>query len=139
MTGSNNEPGAVRVLVVDDHAGFRRALVATLSLVNGLEVIGEAGDGEAGCDAALAMHPDVVLMDLSMPGISGVDSMRRIHRREPDMPVVILTAHADNALQRESMAAGAAGFIAKGGGLQELVDSLIDVVTPKVGEIAGSA
>ena len=118
----------VRVLVVDDHPGFRRALVSTLSLVSSLEVIGEAGDGEAGCDAALALRPDVVLMDLSMPGISGVDSMRRIHRREPELPVVILTAHADSALERESLAAGAAGFIAKGGGLQELVDSLLEVV-----------
>lgn len=118
----------VRVLVVDDHPGFRRALVSTLSLVSSLEVIGEAGDGETGCDAALALRPDVVLMDLSMPGISGVDSMRRIHRREPDLPVVILTAHADNALEREALAAGAAGFIAKGGGLQELVDSLLEVV-----------
>lgn len=128
-----------RVLVVDDHVGFRRALVATLSLVNGLEVIGEAGDGETGCGAALALRPDVVLMDLSMPGISGVDSMRRIHRREPEMPVVILTAHADSALQREAMAAGAAGFIAKGGGLQELVDSLLEVVGTEIGEETGSA
>jgi two-component system, NarL family, invasion response regulator UvrY len=129
----------VRVLVVDDHSGFRRALVATLTLVNGLQVVGEAGDGEAGCDAALALHPDVVLMDLSMPGISGVDSMRRIHRREPDIPVVILTAHADAALEREALGAGAAGFIAKGGGLQELVDSLLEVVGVKAGEVAGTA
>lgn len=119
----------VRVLVVDDHPGFRRALVSTLSLVSSLEVIGEAGDGETGSDAAVALNPDVVLMDLSMPGISGVDSMKRIHRTDPDLPVIILTAHADSALENEALAAGAAGFIAKGGGLQELVDSLLDVVS----------
>jgi DNA-binding NarL/FixJ family response regulator len=129
----------VRVLVVDDHTGFRRALVATLSLVNGLQVVGEAGDGEAGAEAAIALRPDVVMMDLSMPGISGVDSMRRIHRREPALPVVILTAHADAALEREALAAGAAGFIAKGGGLQELVEALLEVVRPQVSEAAGSA
>lgn len=129
----------VRVLVVDDHPGFRRALVSTLSLVNDLEVIGEAGDGEAGADAALALKPDVVLMDLSMPGISGVESMTRIHRHEPGMPVIILTAHADTALEREALTAGAAGFIAKGGGLQELVDSLLDVVrAEEVSRAAGA-
>jgi two-component system invasion response regulator UvrY len=129
----------IRVLVVDDHTGFRRALVATLSLVNGMQVVGEAGDGEAGCDAAAALQPDVVLMDLSMPGISGVDAMRRIHRTLPDLPIVILTAHADSGLQREALAAGAAGFIAKGGGLQELVDSLLEVVATEIREAPGIA
>jgi two-component system, NarL family, invasion response regulator UvrY len=135
MSGSE----AVRVLVVDDHAGFRRALVATLKLVDGLDVIGEAAEGETGADLALTSHPDVVLMDLSMPGISGVDAMRRIHRHLPDTPVIILTAHADQALEREAVAAGAAGFIAKGGGLQELVDALIEVVQPKLTQATGTA
>lgn len=130
---------SVRVLVVDDHAGFRRALVATLRLVNGLEVVGEASEGESGADLALTAGPDVVLMDLSMPGISGVDAMRRIHRKEPGIPVIILTAHADQALEREAMAAGAAGFIAKGGGLQELVDALLETVQPRVAEATGTA
>lgn len=129
----------VRVLVVDDHHGFRRALVATLKLVDGIDVAGEASEGETGADLALTSKPDVVLMDLSMPGISGVDAMRRIHRREPQMPVIILTAHADQALEREAMAAGASGFIAKGGGLQELVDALLEVVHPQVAKAAGSA
>lgn len=134
-----DETGPVRVVVVDDHTGFRRALVASLSLVNNLEVVGEASNGEAGCEVVLAVKPDAVLMDLSMPGISGVDSMRRIHRREPSMPVIILTAHADEALEREALAAGAAGFIAKGGGLWELVGSILEVVHPQVEEQVGSA
>lgn len=107
--------------------GFRRALVTTLGLVNGLEVVGEAGDGEAAYTRALDVDPDVVLMDLSMPGMSGVDAMRMIHRRKPEIPVVILTAHADSALETDARTAGASGFIAKGGGLQELVDSLMEV------------
>ena len=133
------QTGPVRVVVIDDHMGFRRALVASLSLVNNVEVVGEAGDGEAGCDTVLAMKPDAVLMDMSMPGISGVDAMRRIHRKEPSLPVIILTAHADDALQREALAAGAAGFIAKGGGLWELVGSLFEVVQPQVAEEVGFA
>jgi DNA-binding NarL/FixJ family response regulator len=131
--------GPVRVVVVDDHTGFRRALVASLSLVNNLEVAGEASNGEKGCETVLALKPDAVLMDMSMPGISGVDSMRRIHRREPSMPVIILTAHADEALEREALAAGAAGFIAKGGGLWELVGSILEVVRPQVEEQIGPA
>lgn len=129
----------VGVLVVDDHVGFRHALVATLNLVEGLEVVGEASDGETGAELARAADPDVVLMDLSMPGISGVDAMRRIHRHKPDLPVIILTAHADQALEREARAAGAVGFIAKGGGLQELVDTLIEVVQPQLTKAAGTA
>jgi len=133
------EAGPVRVVVVDDHMGFRRALVASLSLVNNLEVVGEASDGETGCETVLELKPDAVLMDLSMPGISGVDAMRRIHRREPSLPVIILTAHADDALRAEALAAGAAGFIAKGGGLWELVGSIHEVVRPQVSEQVGSA
>lgn len=129
----------VGVLVVDDHVGFRHALVATLNLVEGLEVVGEASEGETGAELARAADPDVVLMDLSMPGISGVDAMRRIHRHKPDLPVIILTAHADQALEREARAAGAVGFIAKGGGLQELVDTLIEVVQPQLTKATGTA
>jgi two-component system invasion response regulator UvrY len=125
--------------VVDDHVGFRHALVATLNLVEGLEVVGEASEGETGAELARAADPDVVLMDLSMPGISGVDAMRRIHRHKPDLPVIILTAHADQALEREARAAGAVGFIAKGGGLQELVDTLIEVVQPQLTKATGTA
>ena len=114
----------VRLLVVDDHVGFRRALVTTLDLVNGIEVAGEAGDGESACERADQLRPDAILMDQSMPGMSGIDAMRQIHRSQPDLPVVILTAHADVALEREALAAGASAFIAKGGGLQGLVDHL---------------
>ncbi len=119
---------AVRVLVADDHAGFRRALVITLGLVNGTQIVGEAEDGEQAVELANGTEQDVVLMDLSMPGISGVEAMQRIHRTHPRIPVIILTAHADPALEREAIAAGAKGFIAKGGGLQELIDALESAV-----------
>ena len=111
------------MLVVDDHEGFRRALVTSLGLVNGLEIVGEAGDGEAAYAAAMTLEPDAILMDLSMPGMSGIDAMRMIHRRK-QIPVVILTAHADAALEREAVSSGASSFVAKGGGLQGLVDRL---------------
>jgi DNA-binding NarL/FixJ family response regulator len=111
----------VRVLVVDDHPAYRRALTSALKLVEGVEVAGEAGGGEAACEEAENLRPDLVLMDLSMPDLSGIDATRRIHRRQPQLPVVILTAHADPGVEREARAAGVSGFLAKGTSLEELV------------------
>ncbi|MGQ0669082.1 MAG: response regulator [Actinomycetota bacterium] len=114
----------VRVLVVDDHPAFRRALTSALRLVKDIEVAGEAGGGMAACEEAAALEPDLVLMDLSMPDLSGIDAMREIHRKAPELPVVILTAHADPGVEREARDAGASGFLAKGVGLQELVSAI---------------
>jgi DNA-binding NarL/FixJ family response regulator len=111
----------VRVLIVDDHPAFRTALRAALSMVDGFEVVGEAGGGVAACVCADELDPDVVVMDLSMPDLSGLDAMRRIHARRPGVPVVILTAHADPGIEREALQSGASGFVAKGIALGELV------------------
>lgn len=111
----------MRVLVVDDHPAFRRALTSALRMVADIEVAGEAGGGIAACEGAAALTPDVVLMDLSMPDLSGIDAMKKIHESQPDLPVVILTAHADEGVEREAREAGASGFLAKGIGLQDLI------------------
>jgi DNA-binding NarL/FixJ family response regulator len=111
----------LRVLVVDDHPAFRRALTSALRLVDDIEVAGEAGGGMAACEEAAQLAPDVIVMDLSMPDLSGIEAMKRIHETHPDLPVVILTAHADEGVQREALEAGASGFLAKGTGLQDLV------------------
>jgi len=89
------EETPVRVLVVDDHPAFRKALSSALNLVADIEVAGEAGGGVAACTEAEELDPDIIIMDLSMPDLSGIDAMKRIHERRPDLPVVILTAHAD--------------------------------------------
>lgn len=111
----------MRVLVVDDHPAFRKALTSALRLVGDIEVAGEAGGGVAACAGAEELKPDIVLMDLSMPDLSGIDAMKRIHETQPDLPVVILTAHADEGVERAALEAGASGFLAKGVGLQDLV------------------
>jgi DNA-binding NarL/FixJ family response regulator len=111
----------VRVLVVDDHPAFRKALTSALRLVEDIEVAGEAGGGVAACEGAASLEPDVVLMDLSMPDLDGIGAMKRIHESKPDLPVVILTAHADPGVEREAREAGASGFLAKGTGLHDLV------------------
>jgi DNA-binding NarL/FixJ family response regulator len=117
---------ALRVLIVDDHPAFRRALAAALKLVESVEVVGEAGGGVAAAEQAETLVPDVILMDLSMPDLDGISAMRRIHERDPTMPVVILTAHADPGVEKEARAAGARGFLAKGIPLDRLVRELHD-------------
>ena len=99
-----NKVGSMRVLVVDDHQAFRHALTSALSLVDDIEVAGQAGGGLAACQEAEQLDP-----------------MKRIHERRPDLPVVILTAHADDGTEREAREAGASGFVAKGTGLRDLV------------------
>jgi DNA-binding NarL/FixJ family response regulator len=111
----------LRVLVVDDHPAFRRALTSALSQVKDIEVAGEAGGGTEAAERAVRGDHDLVLMDLSMPDCDGIEAMRRIHRHKPDLPVVILTAHADPGVEKEAREAGASGFLAKGTALEDLV------------------
>jgi DNA-binding NarL/FixJ family response regulator len=111
----------VRVLVVDDHPGFREALMSALEMIEEVEVAGEAGGGIDACREAEHIAPDVVLMDLSMPDLSGFDAMERIHERDPELPVVILTANADPDVEAEARRAGASGFVAKGTTLDDIV------------------
>jgi DNA-binding NarL/FixJ family response regulator len=118
---TDREVDPVRVLVVDDHPAFRRALSSALGLIADIEVAGEAGGGIAACTEAEELDLDVIIMDLSMPDLSGIEAMRRIHERRPDLPVVILTAHADDGVEREAREAGASAFLAKGTGLRDLV------------------
>jgi DNA-binding NarL/FixJ family response regulator len=123
----------VRVLVVDDHPAFRKALSSALSLVEDIEVAGEAAGGEDACLEAAELQPDVILMDLSMPDISGIEAMQKIHSATPDLPVVILTAHADEGVERAALGAGASGFVAKGRGLQDILVVLHEVAEAATG------
>jgi DNA-binding NarL/FixJ family response regulator len=116
----------VRVLVVDDHPSFRRALSSALSMVEDIEIAGEAGGGIEACDEAARLRPDAIVMDLSMPDLDGIGAMERIHETDPEVPVVILTANADIVTERQARRAGARGFLAKGTGLHDLVLALQD-------------
>ena len=87
--------GAIRVLLVDDHALLRAGMARLLDLADDVTVVGSAGGGAEGLELAAALHPDVVLMDLSMPGMSGVEATRRLLAAHPDTAVVVLTSFAD--------------------------------------------
>jgi DNA-binding NarL/FixJ family response regulator len=103
----------IRVLVADDHAVVREGLRTFLGLQDGIEVVGEAGDGHAAVVAAERLDPDVVLMDLVMPGLDGVGAMRELRRRLPRCRVIVLTSYAEDDRLLPAIQAGAAGYLLK--------------------------
>jgi NarL family two-component system response regulator LiaR len=103
----------IRVLLVDDHAVVREGLRAFLELQEGIVVAGEAADGAAGVAAAERLAPDVVLMDLVMPGMDGVAAMRELRRRLPGVRVIVLTSFSDDDRLLPAIRAGAAGYLLK--------------------------
>ncbi|WP_209561007.1 response regulator transcription factor [Frigoribacterium sp. PvP032] len=103
----------IRVVVVDDHPLVRQGLRSLVDQAEGIVVVEEAADGERGVAAAALHRPDVVLMDLSMPGIGGVEATRRIVAADPSVHVVVLTSVPDASSVREALAAGAVGYLLK--------------------------
>jgi len=103
----------IRVLICDDHELVRRGLRTVLDDVGGLQVIAEAGDADAALKAVKANPPDVVIMDVRLPGRSGIEACREIRSAFPDTKVLMLTAHADDEALFASIMAGAAGFVLK--------------------------
>jgi DNA-binding NarL/FixJ family response regulator len=110
----------IRVLVVDDHAVVREGLRTFLELQDGIEVTGEASDGEEAVEAAARLRPDVVLMDLVMPRLDGVAAMRVLRERVPRARVIVLTSFLDDDKLLPALRAGAAGYLLKNAEPQEL-------------------
>jgi DNA-binding NarL/FixJ family response regulator len=121
----NGRPtGVIRVLLVDDHALLRAGMARLLDLADDVAVVGSAGSGAEGLAMAAALHPDVVLMDLSMPGMSGVEATRRLLAADPDAAVVVLTSFADADLVVDALDAGAIGYLLKDSEPDGLVDAV---------------
>lgn len=111
----------MRVLVVDDHALVRSGLGAVLAATDDCEVVGEAATGEEGVALARELHPDVVVMDLSMPGAGGVAATATLRSAMPDVRVLVLTTFADDGRVRAALAAGATGYLLKDAAPDEVV------------------
>jgi DNA-binding NarL/FixJ family response regulator len=121
-TGSaDTADGAIRVLVADDHPQFRAGLRALLETASDVVVLGEADSGEAAVAAVRSLHPDVVLMDINMPGIDGVEATRRIVDAAPHVAVLVLTMHDDDETVFGAVRAGARGYLLKGAQRAELL------------------
>jgi DNA-binding NarL/FixJ family response regulator len=116
----DQRPGGVRVLIVDDHGLFRTGL-RTLLDEQGICVVGEAGNGAEALELVQALAPDVVLMDLNMPGVTGVEATERIAHVAPLTRVVVLTISDDDGDVMDAILAGACGYLLKDASIQELV------------------
>jgi len=115
---------ALRVVVADDHPVVRSGLRALLGTLDGIEVVGEAADGESAVREVQLLKPDVVLMDVRMPGIGGVEATRRIRRSVPGTAVLVLTMYDDDATVLTAMRAGAQGYLLKGAQQDEIAGGL---------------
>lgn len=112
------------VLIVDDHEVVRQGLRAVINGDPRLDVVGEAGDGDEACVKGAALRPDVVIMDLSMPGLNGADATRRLLELSPASRVVALTAHEEPPYVRELLGAGARGYVLKRGVVKKLLRAI---------------
>ncbi len=104
---------AVSVLIVDDQAPFRRAAAAVVRVTGGFEVVGEAGSGEEAVELADELVPQLVLMDINMGGISGIEATRRITTASPDMVVVLLSTYQADDLPADAATSGAVAYVNK--------------------------
>ncbi|HUI10199.1 MAG TPA: response regulator transcription factor [Bacteroidota bacterium] len=110
----------ITVLIADDHTILRRGLVSLLSLNDGIEVVGEAGDGRTAVEMALRLEPDVVLMDLSMPVLNGLEATDQLKREAPAIRVLILSAHDNDEYVAQVVRSGANGYVLKNTSPDEL-------------------
>jgi len=114
----------LRLLLVDDQAMFREGLRTLLSLQRDFEIVGEAGDGAAAVEAARTARPDVVLMDLRMPGVGGVEATRRIKVAQPDARVIVLTTFEEDEEVFAALRAGASGYLLKASPSEKLCEAI---------------
>jgi two-component system, NarL family, response regulator LiaR len=114
----------IRVLIADDHAVVRQGLRTYLELQDEIEVVGDVADGEAALSAVEAHEPDVVLMDLVMPGVGGVEAIRRLRELRPETRVLVLTSFLDDEKLFPAVRAGAAGYLLKDVEPAELVRAI---------------
>lgn len=115
------DDAVIRVLVADDHAAFRSGLRALLTTVEDISLVGEAATGDEVVTLAAARQPDVVLMDLNMPGQNGISATRRIVEAGPHIAVLVLTMYDDDASVFDAVRAGARGYLLKGARREEIV------------------
>lgn len=114
----------IRILVVDDHDLVRTGIVRMLSDVDGFTIIGEADSGEKAISLARTLEPDVVLMDVKMPGIGGLEATKRLVASHQRMRIIAVTALDDNLYPNRLMQAGALGYLTKGTGIDEMIKAI---------------
>ena len=129
MEAAVNVSEGIRVLIADDHRLFGQALESILATDDRLEVVGHAGDGSEAVQLALAVDPDVILMDISMPIMDGFQATKQIRKQRPQARVLMLTASNSRTDLDRARKAGAAGYVTKDRIAAELIDAIIEVVS----------
>jgi DNA-binding NarL/FixJ family response regulator len=117
----------IKVLIADDHAFYREGVRAFLSNTTNIEVLGEAGNGEEAINKAIELAPNVILMDLKMPGVNGIEATRRIHESDSKIGVLVLTMFDDDDSVFAAMRAGARGYLLKDADKDEVVRAIVAV------------
>ncbi|PYS24869.1 MAG: DNA-binding response regulator [Acidobacteria bacterium] len=120
-----------RVLLVDDHALVRAGIRALISMIDGVEVVGEAGSGDEALSLVETLQPDLVLLDITMPGMSGLTALSEIRVRFPKVRVIMLTMHEAREYAVQALHGGAAGFIPKRAAATELMQAIETVMRGK--------
>jgi DNA-binding NarL/FixJ family response regulator len=124
--------GPIRVLIADDHPVVRRGMSALLASLDGLEVVGEAATGEEALREAQLSRPDVVVMDIQMPAMDGVEATRRLAVLLPDVAVLVVTMFEDDETVVSAMRAGARGYLLKGAEQEEILTTIRSVAAGQV-------
>ena len=114
-------PAPLRIVIVDDHAVVRRGVRALLESQPGWEVIAEATTGREAVELVRRLHPDVIVMDISLPELNGLEATRQIAKESPDTEVLVLTMHHSEQLARDVLQAGARGYLMKSDADQSLI------------------
>ncbi|HVV97132.1 MAG TPA: response regulator transcription factor [Rhodanobacteraceae bacterium] len=122
----------IRVMLVDDHAVVRVGFRMLLSLNPLIEVVGEAENGEQAYHRYPEIRPDVLIMDLSMPGMGGIETVRRLVARDNDARVLVLSAHEDTAHPKRVLKAGALGYLCKRSAPEELIDAVTAIAAGRI-------
>jgi DNA-binding NarL/FixJ family response regulator len=128
MEAAAKEDLLIRVLIADDHRLFAEALQAILDADDRIDVVAQAGDGKEAVELAQRLKPDVVLMDISMPVMDGIEAARAIRERDGDASILMLTGSNSRADVDRARQAGAAGYVTKDRIAAELIDAILEVV-----------
>jgi DNA-binding NarL/FixJ family response regulator len=129
----------IRVLIVDDHPVFRFGLHSLIDSIPEMEVVGEATSGEAAIEEAAILHPDIILMDINMPGLNGIEATQKILAVQPEIGILVITMFDDDSVF-DAMQAGARGYLLKGADPDETIRAIHSVASgaaifsPKVAE-----